>query len=58
MTRAKMLLQDDEAEALERVLDLLLTNRDFERVFKDGAERRCIRRISKKIAWTECKAAA
>jgi hypothetical protein len=58
MTRAKMLLQDDEAVALERVLATLLTSPEYADVFADGAERRCIRRISKKIAWTECKAAS
>ena len=61
MTRAKLLLQDEEAESLERVLDLILTDSRYADVFKSGAERRCIRRISKKIAWAEterCKPAA
>jgi hypothetical protein len=60
MTRAKLLLQDGEADALERVLDLLLTDQKYADIFQSGEERRCIRRVSKKIFWTkaeQCKAA-
>ena len=56
MTHAKILLQDGEADALERVLDILLTDQKYENVFQNGEERRCIRRISKKISWTRIAA--
>lgn len=56
MTRAKLLLQDGEADALERVLDILLTDQKYAYIFESGEERRCIRRVSKKIFWTKADA--
>lgn len=48
-----LMLQRDEADAIERILDLILTNKDAsDAVFLDGAERRSARRVSKKIHWT------
>ena len=48
----KLTLQRDEADAVERILDLILTNKDAsDAVFLDGAERRSARRVSKKIHW-------
>lgn len=58
MTRAKLLLQDEEAESLERVLDLILTDSRYADVFQSGNERRCIRRVSRKIAWTATECAS
>tara|TARA_R110000822_G_C15208502_1_gene483101 strand:+ start:763 stop:957 length:195 start_codon:yes stop_codon:yes gene_type:complete len=47
-----LVLQDDEARAVEKVLDLILTTKSAsEVVFKDGDERRCAVRASKKIYW-------
>ena len=47
-----LVLQDDEAEAVERVIDSVLINeRLSETLFKDGAERRSAKRASKKIFW-------
>jgi hypothetical protein len=49
----RLLLQDEEVDALERVLDFILVNENLsQQVFAHGAERRCIRRISKKISWS------
>lgn len=55
-------LQRDEAEALEALLDLLLTNEAASAaVFADGAQRRKVKRTSMKLHWARqerCKAAA
>jgi len=49
-------LQDDEAEKVERLLDLILTNKAASEVaFEDGAHRRCVLRVSKKIHWARCQ---
>jgi len=47
-------MQDDEADALEAMLDKILTNKDAsEAVFQDGAQRRKIKRISMKLHWAK-----
>ena len=47
-----LVLQTDEAEAVERLIDSVLINeRLSETLFKDGAERRSAKRASKKIFW-------
>lgn len=47
-------LQQQEADAVERILDLILTNEQAAKaVFRDGAEMRSIRRVSKKLHWTK-----
>lgn len=56
-------LQCEEADAVERVLDLIITNEAASKaVFKDGAERRAAVRASKKLHWAKgadrCKPAA
>ena len=55
-------LQRDEAEALESLLDLLLTNKAASAaVFADGAQRRSVKRVSMKLHWMRgerCNAAA
>lgn len=44
--------QEDEAEIVERILDLILTNESAsEAVFKSGAEKRLALRASKKFYW-------
>ena len=52
-------LHDDEADAVERILDLIITDEAASKaVFRDGAERRSALRASKKIHWAkvdECK---
>lgn len=49
----RLILQDEEADALERVLDLILTSQHLaEQVFRSGDERRAIRRVSMKINWS------
>jgi hypothetical protein len=49
----RLILQDEEADALERVLDLILTSPHLaEQVFRGGDERRAIRRVSMKIDWS------
>ena len=54
-------LQRDEAEALEALLDLLLTNEAASAaVFADGNQRRKVKRASMKLHWAgqeRCKAA-
>lgn len=54
-------LQKNEADAVERILDLILTNENFSKaIFFDGSERRDVLRVSKKIHWAKekkCKAA-
>lgn len=50
----RIILQQDEAEALERVLDLLLINQNLsQEVFQSPSERRTIRRISMKLHWSK-----
>lgn len=45
-------LQLNEAEIVERVLDAILTNEAAsDLMFKDGAEKRSARRVSKKLHW-------
>jgi len=55
-------LQADDAEALEALLDLLLTNEAASKaVFTDGAQRRSVKRVSMKLNWARaerCKAEA
>ena len=53
-------LHQDEADAVERILDMLITNEAAAAaVFRDGAERRSVSRISKKLGWArQCKAEA
>lgn len=47
-------LQNEEADAVERVLDLIITNEAASKaVFKDGAERRAAVRASKKMHWAK-----
>jgi hypothetical protein len=47
-------LQQNEAEIMERVLDVLLTDKAASGVmFRDGAERRCAKRISMKLHWAQ-----
>jgi len=54
-------LQQEEADIVERLLDLILTDEAASKaVFKDGAERRAALRASKKLHWAkagQCKAA-
>ena len=54
-------LQRDEAEALEALLDLLLTNDAASAaVFEDGNQRRKVKRASMKLHWAgqeRCKVA-
>lgn len=46
--------QRDEADVVEKILDLILTNEAASTaVFKDGSERRSARRASKKIHWAK-----
>lgn len=50
-------LQASEAESLKRLLDLILTNEAAAKaVFKDGAQRRDVERVSKKLHWTKSEA--
>jgi len=53
-------LHQDEADAIERILDMILTDEAAAKaVFRDGAERRSVGRVSKKIGWArQCKAEA
>ncbi len=51
-------LQQSEAESLEALLDLILTHENAaQAAFKDGAQRRDVLRVSKKLDWAKCKAA-
>lgn len=46
-------LQDEEAAAIESLLDLLLTNKAAaDAVFADGAQRRAVKRVSLKLHWS------
>lgn len=50
----RIILQQDEAETLEQVLDLLLTNQNLSQdVFQSPSQRRTIRRISMKLHWSK-----
>ena len=50
-------LQEDEADAVEKLLDAILTNKQAaDVIFADGAERRSAGRASKKLHWAKCKA--
>lgn len=52
-------LQRDEAEALEALLDLLLTNEAASAaVFADGNQRRKVKRASMKLHWAQSQVAA
>mgnify|MGYP003679498715 FL=1 len=52
-------LYQDEANAIERILDLILTNEAAAKaVFRDGAERRSVGRVSKKLGWARSDDAA
>ena len=45
-------LQDDEADAVEVLLDLILTNKQAsEACFTDGNQRRKVKRVSMKLNW-------
>lgn len=47
-------LHDDEAGAVERILDLIITDEAASKVvFRDGVERRSALRASKKIQWAK-----
>jgi hypothetical protein len=47
-------IQDDEAEALEALLDMLLTNEAASNaVFADGDQRRKVKRVSMKLHWAK-----
>jgi len=47
-------LHQDEACALERLIDTILVNKQAsDVVFSDGAERRSARRVSKKLQWAK-----
>jgi len=47
-------LHQDEADAVERILDMLITNEAAAAdVFMDGAERRNVGRVSKKLGWAK-----
>lgn len=47
-------LQADEAEALEALLDMLLTNEAAcKAVFRDGDQRRKVKRVSLKLHWAK-----
>tara|TARA_R110000796_G_C14421250_1_gene419951 strand:- start:551 stop:724 length:174 start_codon:yes stop_codon:yes gene_type:complete len=52
-------LYQDEANAIERILDLILTDEGAAKaVFRDGAERRSVGRVSKKLGWARSADAA
>ena len=49
----RIIFQDDEAESVERVLNLILEDKELSgRIFKNGHERRNCRRIAMKINWS------
>ena len=51
-------LHPDEAEAVERLLDLILTDEAASKaVFESGAQRRSALRASKKLHWSKREAA-
>jgi hypothetical protein len=50
-------LQADEAEAIEALLDLILTNEAASAaVFADGNQRRKVKRVSMKLHWAKQEA--
>lgn len=52
-------LQDDEAAAVEKLIDVILTNQQAsDAIFKDGAERRSAKRVSRKLFWAKQQEAA
>jgi hypothetical protein len=52
-------LQDDEADALEALLDKILTSEAASKAaFPDGAERRSVKRVSMKLHWAKQREAA
>ena len=52
-------LQDDESDALEALLDKILTSEAASKAaFKDGAERRLVKRVSMKLHWSKQQEAA
>ena len=52
-------LQEDEADALEALLDKILTSEAASKAaFKDGAERRLVKRVSMKLHWSKQQDAA
>ena len=52
-------LQEDEADAVEKLLDAILTNKQAaDVIFADRAERRSAGRASKKLHWARSKEAA
>jgi hypothetical protein len=49
----RIIFQDDEADSVERVLNMILDDKELcGRIFKNGHERRNCRRISMKINWS------
>lgn len=49
-----IILQKEEADIVERLLGLVLTDEAASRaVFRDGAERRAAMRTSKKLRWAK-----
>ena len=51
-------LQDDEAQALKSLLDMILTNEAASAaVFADGNQRRKVKRVSMKLHWAKSQAA-
>jgi len=52
-------LQCDEADALEALLDKILTSEAASKAaFPDGAERRSVKRVSMKLHWAKQREAA
>ena len=49
----RIIFQDDEADSVERVLNMILDDQYLSKiVFKNGDERRNCRRIAMKINWS------
>lgn len=52
-------LQKDEADALEELLDKILTSEAASKAaFPDGAQRRLVKRVSMKLHWAKQREAA
>jgi hypothetical protein len=52
-------LQSEEADALEELLDKILTNEAASKAaFTDGAQRRLVKRVSMKLRWSKQREAA
>jgi len=52
-------IQEDEADALEALLDKILTSEAASKAaFRDGAERRLVKRVSMKLHWSKQQDAA